>query len=289
MQVYGERMTLLDIVGSIALWMGALGGALKLVDWLLSSGQKRKIASWAETTWIWLDEQRLGKFVSAVRSVRTQQALSLLAHAVVSLAALSFLGRAFLGWRGYVSIYIGTPRLHLFQVWVDVAAILLSCVLLSFFLHPRITTWIGKAQSVLFYVLRASIAAGLSYSIMWLYIAGIFLLGLPPGEGVLRGSTLVGPAEFAPGTDADYGGRLIVITLHAVTALFGAPIFIEAFLLLTILICSVVWILWIFLLSGVHISAKFIVLRIAEHKDGPVLGISVLLLALGAILKVFVS
>jgi hypothetical protein len=278
-----------DILGSIALWIGILGGVLKLVDWLLSPSQKRRIASWAATAWIWLDEQRLGKFVSAVRSIRAQQILSLAAHAVIMLAVLFFLGRVFLDWPGYVFIYIGTPRLHVFQVWVDVAAILLSAVLLSFFLHPRITTWIGGAPSVPFYLLRASVAAGLSYSIMLLYMAGLFLMGLPLGEGVFDGSTLVGPAEFAPGTDADYGGRLSVVTLHAVTAVFGAPLLIEALLLVIILICSVAWILFICLLSGLHITAKFIVLRIAEHKDGPVLGVSALLVAIGAILKFLVS
>jgi hypothetical protein len=282
-------MTPVDILGSIALWIGTLGGVLKLVDWLLSPSQKRRIASWAATAWIWLDEQRLGKFVSAVRSIRAQQVLSLFAHAVVALAALSFLGRVFLGWPGYVFIYIGTPRLYVFQVWVDVAAVLLSTFLLSFFLHPRIATWIGGAPSLPIYFLRASVAAGLSYSIMRLYIAGLLLAGLPLGEGVFNGSTFLGPAEFAPGTDADYGGRLSVVTLHAVTAVFGAPLLIEALLLVIILICSVGWILFISLLSGLHITAKFVVLRIAEHKDGAVLGVSALLVAIGAILKVLVS
>ena len=59
-----------DILGSVSLWAGALVAILKLVDWLLSPQQKRTLASWAATAWIWLDEQRLGRFVAAVRSRR---------------------------------------------------------------------------------------------------------------------------------------------------------------------------------------------------------------------------
>jgi hypothetical protein len=280
-------MTLADIVGSIALWTGTLVGVLKLVDWLLSPRQKRRIASWAATVWIWLDEQRLGKFVSAVRSVRAQTVLSLVAHTIITLATLLFLGRVFLGWTGYVEIYIGTPRLHVFQVWVDVAAILLSMSLLSFFLHPRITAWIARASSVPQYFLRVSFAVLLSYLTTRLYISGLLWAGLPLGEGVIEGSKFLGPALFAPGTDADYGGRLSVVMIHAVTAILGAPLFIEALLLTIISVSSVCWILLVCLLSGLHVTAKFIVLRIAEHKDGPVLGLSALLVAIGAMLKVF--
>jgi hypothetical protein len=236
-------MNLADILGSITLWTGTLVGVLKLIDWLLSPRQKRRIASWAATTWIWLDEQRLGKFVSAVRSVRAQTILSLVAHTVITLAALLFLGRVFLGWTGYVEIYIGTPRLHVFQVWVDVAAILLSMILLSFFLHPRITAWIAGAPSVPRYFLRASFAVLLSYLIMRLYISGLLWAGLPLGEGVWDGSKFLGPTLFAPGTDADYGGWLRLVMIHAVTAILGAPLLIEAFLLIIISVCSVCWIL----------------------------------------------
>lgn len=282
-------MSVVDIVGSITLWTGAFVGVLKLVDWLLSPRQKRTIASWAAAAWIWLDEQRLGKFVSAVRSVRTQTLLALVAHTVVTLAALLFLGRVFLGWTGYVEIYIGTPRLHVFQVWVDVAAILLSMILVGFFLHPRIATWIAGAPSVPRYFLRASFAAALSYLIMRLYISGLLWMGLPLGEGIQHGSKFLGPAFFAPGTDADYGGRLRVVVTHAVTAILGAPLLMEALLLIIISVCSVWWIILVYLFSGLHVTAKFIVLRIAEHKDGPVLGLSALLVAIGAILKVFAS
>lgn len=282
-------MTLADIVASITLWTGALVGILKLVDWLLSPGQKRRIASWAASAWIWLDEQRLGKFVSAVRSVRAQTVLSLVAHTLTTLAALLFLVRVFLGWTGYVEIYIGTPRLHVFQVWVDVAAISLSMILLSFYLHPRITTWIAGAPSVPRYFLRASCAALLSYLIMRLYILGLLWAGLPLGEGVWDGSKIVGPALFAPGTDADYGGRLRVVIIHAITAILGAPLLIETLMLIIIVVCSVCWILLVCVLSALHVTAKFIVLRIAEHKDGPVLGLSASLVAIGAILKIFVS
>ena len=49
------------------------------------------------------------------------------------------------------------------------------------------------------------------------------------------------------------------------------------------------WLLFVWMLSGLHIVSKFLVLRIAEHKDGPILALSALLVGLGTILKIFVS
>lgn len=279
-----------DTLGSISFWAGALVAVLKLVDWLLSPQQKRTLASWAATAWIWLDEQRLGKFVAAVRSLHAQRILSLVAHAIILLVSLLFLGRAFLGWRGLIEIYIGTPRLYLSQVWVDIAAILVSMILLSFFCHPRITAWIAGASSVSYYFVRAGGAAALSYAILQLYIHGLIWVGLPLGRGTADGTKgFLGPAFFAPGSAEDYGGTLNVVVLHAVTALLGAPVLIETLLLLTILYCSIGWMLFISLLSGLHIAGKFVMLRIAEHKDGPVLAVSALLIAAGAIIKLFIS
>jgi len=279
---------MVEILGSIALWTRTLVGVMKLLDWLLSQKQKKTLASWAAATWIWLDDQRIGKFISVVQNKRAQQCFSLITHIIVALALLSFVGRAYLGWAGSVEIYIGTPRLHLFQVWVDLAAILLSMMVLSLYLHPRITAWIAKAPSVFHYFLRTGIATILAYSILRVYISGLFWVGLPAGQGTWDGSKFVGPAFFAPGTDADYGGRLNVIVLHTVTAMFGAPALLEALLLIGILCCSMGWLVLIWVLYGLHVAAKFLVLRIAEHKDGPVLALSALLVALGAIVKIFI-
>jgi len=60
------------VVGSIALWLGAFVGILKLVDWFLSEKHKEKLAYWATALWVWLGDQRLGKFVSLVRDQRSQ-------------------------------------------------------------------------------------------------------------------------------------------------------------------------------------------------------------------------
>ena len=278
---------MVKLVEVIALWIGALVGILKCVDWLLSSHQKHQLSSWAAATWIWLDDQRLGKFISIVRNVRGQQILSLAAHTILLVLVLLFLGRVFLGWPGWVDIYIGTPRLHVFQVWIDVAAIFLSMILLSLALHPRITSWIARAISVPMYFFRTSVAAVSSYIALRLYISALIWAGLPLGQGVLDGHRFLGPAFFAPGTDANYGGRATVVLIHALTASIGAPLLTEAVLLILILAASTSWMFVILILSVVHIAIKFMVLRIAEHKDGQVLALSVLLLAIASILKIF--
>ena len=75
------------------------------------------------------------------------------------------------------------------------------------------------------------------------------------GRGTVEGMKFLGPAFFAPGTEADYGGTVNVVVLHVVTAFFRAPLLIEALLLLTVLYCSIAWILFISLLAGVHSRA----------------------------------
>jgi hypothetical protein len=78
-----------------------------------------------------------------------------------------------------------------------------------------------------------------------------------------------------------------VVLIHALTALFGAPLLTETVLLIMILAASVSWMFVILLLSAVHVAVKFLVLRIAEHKDGPVLALSALLLTIASIIKIF--
>jgi len=280
-------MKLVPVIGSIALWTGAFIGLLKLVDWFLSARQKEKLAFWAAALWVWLDDQRLGRFVSAVRSSHSQRVLSLTAHCIVTLIVLSFLGRVFLGWSVPLDIYIGTPRLYIFQVWIDVTAIFLSSVLLTFVLHPRLSSWIAGASSLSHFFCRASLAAIFSYAIMRLYILGLLSAGLPLGKLIWDGSKFLSPASFAPGTVESYGGKPAVVLVHTITALIGAPLLIETVLLVTIIFCSIGWVLLIWLLITLHVIVKFFVLRIAEHKDGPVLGISALLVAIGALVKAF--
>jgi len=280
-------MNFVPVIGSIALWTGAFVGLLKLFDWLLSAKQKERLAFRAAALWVWLDDQRLGRFVSTVRSLRSQRILSLTAHCIVTLIVVSFLGRVFLGWSVPVDIYIGTPRLFIYQVWIDVAAIFLSAALLTFVLHPRLSTWIAGASSLSRFFYRAGSVALVSYAIMRFYIWGLMVMGLPLGKNIWDGSKFLSPASFAPGTVEMYGGKLKVLLISAITAAIGAPLLIETLLLIIILLCSIGWVLLIWCLISIHIVVKFLVLRIAEHKDGPVLGISALLVAIGALLKVF--
>lgn len=147
----------------------------------------------------------------------------------------------------------------------------------------------ARAPSVPAYFVRSSFAAGLAYCLMRLYFFVLSVLGLPPGQGTIANSQFLGPATFAAGTDAEYGGRIAVVLIHAVTALIGAPLLAEVLLLILILIASFTWIAIVLVLSILHLTLKFLVLRIAEHKDGPVLAISALLLAISSILKIFVA
>src|SRR5882672_8144790 len=127
-----------QLLGSITVWTGTFVGVLKLADWLLSSKQKKTLASWATTVWIWLDDQRLGRFTAAVKSIRAQRVFSVAAHAYITYVLLALLGKIFLGWNLYVVFRLGQPRIYPFQVWVEAAAMMCSMILLTWTIHPRI-------------------------------------------------------------------------------------------------------------------------------------------------------
>ena len=274
-------MSATELIGTVALWSGAFVGVLKLLDWLLSPKQKEMVALWSMRAWVWLDDQRLGRFIAAVRNQRAQRALSILAHALIISMVGTFLGAAYLGWGVNATLTIGNPRIYRWQAWIDVVALLASMVIVTTWAHPRATRWISAARSLPRYFGRVRACVLLVGCLGAAYV-GLVSWYMPDIEPMLSG-----PGTFESRFEAAFGGRQRVIAIHALTAVLAAPVLAEALLLQFILFLSVYWLALVWLIMGLHWFVKVLTLRIAEHKDGPVLGLSALLVAIGAIAKTF--
>ncbi|NES83428.1 MAG: hypothetical protein F6K10_19590 [Moorea sp. SIO2B7] len=270
---------------NLTIWTGATVGFLKVVDWLLSTSQKTWLTDKAETAWFWLSEQRVGKFTAILRRSRLQTGFALFAHLSIIIITLAFLGRVFLGWSVNASLELGKPRLYEFQVWVDVAALLISAGFVSWKIHPRIAKWIGTAPSLKCYFGRSAMALGLC-----VLAAFAFLLLMYPIAGF--DSPLLNeddPEKLIAAYESMLGGKQGVIAVHALSALIAAPIMAEWMLVQTILFLSFYWLILVWVAIFLFRVFQFILLRIVESSNGPVLALSGFLIGLGAIVKAITS
>jgi hypothetical protein len=101
--------------------------------------------------------------------------------------------------------------------------------------------------------------------------------------------TLQNPIERTEAYERLLGGRIGVIVVHGLTAIVTAPVVAEWFMLQAILFLSLYWLCFVWVLSGIGRVGEFLLLRIAESKEGPILGLSALLTAAGAVAKAYLG
>jgi hypothetical protein len=279
-----------DFLSGLAIWSGFTVGILKVVDWLLNSQQKAWITDKVEIAWCWLSDQRSGKFTSLVRSQRVQIGFSFAAHAMMLYIVLAFLGRVFWGVQVNAQLQLGHPRLYAWQVWIDALALLVSAVIVSMKVHPRITRWITAKESLFAYFRRAFLAFCGCFLLMGVFVA-IFIPAVHSLPFFLSGTEApYGNLELdAVQTRQVYedvlGGMRGVAVVHFVTAVIAAPLMAETLLNQVILFLSIYWVVFVWIMIAIFRILQFILLRIAESPNGPILGISGALIGLGAIVK----
>lgn len=273
------------LLANISIWTGASVGFLKVVDWLLSTRQKAWLTDRATSAWFWLSEQRVGKFTAILRQPRLQAGFSIFAHLILISITLAFLGRVFLGWRINASIELGHPRLYEFQVWVDVAALLVSAWFLSWKIHPKIAKWIGTAPSLRCYFGRSAMALGFCI----LAAFALLLLQFPIIGFDSPYFNEDDPAKVIAAYESMLGGRQGAIVVHAVSAAITAPVMAEWLLVQTILFLSFYWLVLVWLAISLFRVLEFILIRIVESSNGPVLALSGFLVGVGAIVSAITS
>lgn len=277
-----------QLLANAAVVVGMITGVLVILDWVLSDIQKAYIRTRAELSWYWLADQKTGRFVSVVRNNVVQFWFSIVTHGAIILMLLLLVSNMFLGTRFPVQFQMGFPRIYEFQIFIEIAAVLISMIGVSLFLHPRTARWISQAGSLPRYFGRTALMFGILFVIIGIAIFPfLYLLKEVWDVAANAPSAIEGIAQVRALTEAKFGGPTGVIATHILSSIFLSVVFTELMMVQTILFLSAYWII---LILGADILLKvceFLAFRIATYDKGPVLAVSALSTGIGTILKAF--
>lgn len=117
-------MTLSSIASSVVAGAGFVSGVAAILDWSLGTEAKARIRGAFETAWIWLADQRMGRFVDLIRKPAFQKTVvALTAGGMISILA-AFLLQLWTGWNLGASFQLGQPRLYTWQVGIEILVLL---------------------------------------------------------------------------------------------------------------------------------------------------------------------
>lgn len=267
-----------ETLANISFWVGLSLGLLTILDFLLREKHKKWLTDKAEILWLWLDEQKVGKFTKLILKERVQKGLVIFTHLGIILIIVSFLLRVFLNVNINASVQLGQPRIYTWQVWVDIGAMILSVVLVTKYIHPGFVKWLKFLPTVRSYLLKSLKGLGLCYLAMLILLVAEIPIIFPSMD-----------LETADAIEKHFGGKTIVIVLHTLTSLIAAPIMSEAFLFMFMFFIGLYWIIIIYVVMIIFRVLQFLLIRIAEHPKGPVIAISGLLTGIGAVIKLFLT
>ena len=246
-----------DNLGTLAIGCAVATTVLQLLDWLLPPAAVQKLRDLLERLWLWLAEQRAGRLFRRLLEPPTLARLAIILAAVIATSTLAF----------FVLVRAGTPRpqqiveilLNLLAFCALGSSLSLAAFALSGFTWARrVALWVTLTKRPLAVLGRLTVVVALAA--LPLLVPGLLNQALG-----LRGSA----------TGAYFGYFLVGVFI-------GMPA-----LLLALAFLSLSWLLLLSVLAPLLRVAEFLVLRLAEHPKGPVLGLSALLAAIGALMKVF--
>lgn len=267
-----------EVLGNISFWVGLSLGSLTILDFLLRDKHKKWLANKAELLWLWLDEQKAGKFTILILKERVQNGLVIVTHLSIILIIISFLLRVFFQVNVNATFQLGHPRIYKWQVWVDVAAMILSMILVTKYIHPLLLRKLKFSPTVKSYLLKSLKGLGFCYLAMFILLLAEIPIIFPTMD-----------LETGIEIEKHFGGRTIVIILHVLTSILAAPLMSEAFLFMFMLFIGIYWIIIIYVVMLIFRMLQFLLIRIAENPKGPVIALSGLLTGIGGVIKIFLT
>ena len=286
MRLWHSIVAVTDALTAVMIWSGATVGILKLIDWLLAARHKKRVTDVAETLWLWLSYQRSGAYMALLRRKRLQATMAALIY--LFLFGTTFVAVAQRVFRiGGVGPFIlttdlklGHPQLYESDLFVDAAALFVATVVGSLWLHPKIARWIGAATSVPRYFGRLALAFAVSWMALlpWAGV-GRWLLNIYATAAKLEPSNPLALYERL------LGGPRGVMALHGIVAVLSAAATPQFLVIYLIVLASLCWCAVVCVISAGVGAIRFVLLRIVENRDGPILALATALTALGAIAK----
>ena len=254
---------------------------LTFIDMLMSSQQKKRLTDYAELFWIWLDDQKAGRFLQIYLEPRVQKSQIAFVYSALfiyflikSLGTYIPLGSDSESW----DLQVGFPRLYDFQKYIDLVAIVVSMVFTMKYSHPYLINKLGLNKSIDAYLTKGTVAF---VGIFMLIIGPIFIL-IFNYQDAMFGGTSEEIIEY-------YGNSFVPLVFYCITALVYSFLWGECLILALMMAIGWVWALAIILVSGLFWILQFAILKISQNPKGPVLAISAFLAAMGGIIKLFVA
>jgi hypothetical protein len=65
-----------QVLADISIWAGAIIAVLTILDWVLDNRQKNQLRRFGEDLWLWLAEQKGGKFIHVFTGYKVQLFIS---------------------------------------------------------------------------------------------------------------------------------------------------------------------------------------------------------------------
>lgn len=256
-----------DLLTNVAITIGATTGIVTIVDWMLTPTQRRKLRSWGDHIWLWLDEQRLGKFNNYLLNRKLQTALSVVGFGTVNFFVAFKTPLATKPDQSIILLMAG-----------NVLGTLITTVFVLRDIHPIIASWMVGDNKLGAFFKRCvkAFLIGLLVNISILYLIVPVLTPI-----LAYGFTVGGPRplyEYSP---------YFTLGVNLFLYLAFSHIMIEASLVINTFLLSIAWIILTVVLMILFRTTQFFVLRIVDYPNGPVLALGGLLTGIAALVKAF--
>ena len=185
-----------------------MGGILTAIDWITPVPHKARLKEILVSVWVWLAEQRAGRFTTLLYKESAQRVFALLSHASLIFFLLVLVGKRAGHFKSVpLFLEVGQPRIYPFQVWIDIGAVILSSWFFGWKLYPRLAVWIASVPSLFRYFMRALGTLALSLILMF----SILLLELPIHLIQLSATHKEHQAPTTEAVAAAFHGQVVVI------------------------------------------------------------------------------
>ena len=196
---------------------------LTFIDIMMSAKQKKWMTDKAELLWIWLDDQKAGKFIKLYLGENVQKVQILVVHIIFFLMILAVILSNFFSFRVFdenlSEIQIGFPRMYNFQYYVELVAIVISAIIITRYVHPYLIQRLKPTTSIWGYLVKVTI--------VWIFVCILYLL---PTYLLAEGDILM-TEKSKDEIIKSYGNQFYPISLHLLTAVFNSLLYAEYFLL----------------------------------------------------------
>ena len=258
-----------DFMAWMAMWSGGALGVLVFVNWALSERQKTWINDRFIDLFIWLDDQRELKYLRHLRQFRWQVIVVIL---YAALALLMVLVMAY-GILSGEAARTETPRGLVHAMLGGYLGSFMATLFMARTAQPYVLDWVTKTEGSWSYIGRSTLA----------------LLAILPVTIVLAATYLIADWAMYPATASydEYLGQRhpFYLLVGGAVMMFATTV---ALLVLTSWLLVVIPVVVVLVIMSVFRVGQFVAARIAENPKGPIIGLSGLLTAIGAVAKLFI-